>query len=82
MNPYLYFTMRGLECKLVLLRDFSFLELWVSLIMECETTISNPISINGIPLQASWPGSSLRQGDLLSLYLSFCAWRFYMACWL
>lgn len=42
---------------------------WVALMMECITTVSYSILINGEPSQVIQPSGGIRQGDLLSPYL-------------
>lgn len=47
---------------------------WVSWIMECVSTVSYSILINGVPHKSSKPSRGIRQGDPLSLYLfNLCA---------
>ena len=55
-----------LEC---LLRKMGFHSRWVDLMMECITTVSYFILINGEPSQTIHPSRGLRQGDPLFPYL-------------
>lgn len=55
-----------LEC---LLRKMGFHSRWVDLMMECITTVSYFILINGEPSQTIHPSKGLRQRDPLSPYL-------------
>ena len=53
----------------LLMKRIGFDDRWVALVMECITTISYSILINGEPSQVIQPSRSIRQGDLLSPYL-------------
>ena len=56
-----------------ILLKMGFQESWVALIMECITTVTYSILVNGEPKGLITPTRGLRQGDLLSLYLFlFC----------
>ena len=52
-----------------ILLKLGFQESWVALIMECITTVSYSVLMNGEPKCMITPFRGLRQGDPLSLYL-------------
>ena len=52
-----------------LLKKMGFHEKWIALMMECITTVSYLILINGEPTGTIYTSRGIRQGDPLSPYL-------------
>ena len=52
-----------------MLRKMQFPEKWISWIMQCITTVSYSVLVNGEPSKNFIPSSGLRQGDPLSSYI-------------
>jgi len=52
-----------------MLRKFGFDDKWISLIMECVSTVDYHISIEGNLIGHIFPNRELRQGDTISPYL-------------
>jgi hypothetical protein len=56
------------------MRRMGFKPRWIALIMECITTVTYSIIVNGQSVGHTHPSRGLRQGDLISPYLFFlCA---------
>ncbi|XP_010687249.1 uncharacterized protein LOC104901378 [Beta vulgaris subsp. vulgaris] len=53
----------------IMLRRMNFPEIWVTWIMQCITTVSYSILVNGEPSKVFRPSVGLRQGDPLSSYI-------------
>ena len=51
------------------MKGMGFNEKWVELVMECVSTVSCSLLINGDPIGNIKPSRGIRQGDPLSLYL-------------
>ena len=49
-----------------ILLKMGFQDTWVAMIMQCITTVSYSIMVNGEPKGLIHPSRGLRQGDLLS----------------
>ena len=52
-----------------IMKKMGFETRWINLIMECISTITYSVLINGAPTEAIHPSRGLRQGDLLLPYL-------------
>lgn len=52
-----------------MLRKMRFPENWIQWIMQCITTVSYAVLVNGEPSNIFYPSAGLRQGDPLSSYI-------------
>ena len=62
-----------------LMKRMGFCDSWVALIMECISTVSYSILVNGEPSSTIFPSRGIRQGDPLSHTYSFFARKAFMA---
>lgn len=51
------------------MRNFGFIERWISRVMRCVTTVTYFTLVNGQPSLVITPTRGLRQGDFISSYL-------------
>ena len=58
-----------------ILLKMGFQNSWVAMIMQCISTISYSIMVNGEPKGLIHPSKGLQQGDPLSLFCSYFVWK-------
>ena len=69
------------ECTFLeeIMRKLGFEERWINLMIVCVKSVSYSILVNGEPKGLIRSSRGIRQGDSLSPFCSYCAWKVYIA---
>ena len=57
-------------CLKKIMEKLGFVDKWRCLVMKCVTSVNYAIKVNGCPMGSITPIRGIRQGDLVTLFIS------------